>query len=261
VLEMTDEPAGELTGKIALVTGASRGIGRAVARSLALAGAEVVVAARSREVLDGLVVELGEAGGRASAVAVDLADAESIDAMLAALEERHERIDILINNAAILPRAQRLEKIDRGTWRHALDVNLTAPWLLSTWAVGRMAAGGVVVNLLSGAAFYPSVGLGSYNASKAGLAMLTRGAALEWASRGVRVIGVIPGKIETEMVEPIVRWHEQRGEPLNPLGRLGQPEEIADVITFLVGRRAAFITGALIAVDGGELVNMPSFRA
>jgi NAD(P)-dependent dehydrogenase (short-subunit alcohol dehydrogenase family) len=242
------------------VTGASRGIGRAIARSLALAGAEVVVAARGIDALEALVAELDACGCRAWAAGVDLADPDSIDEMLAGLERRYERLDILVNNAAVLPPAQRLERLERTTWRHALEVNLTAPWLLSTWAVPRMPPGGVVVNLLSGAAFYPSVGLGPYNASKAALAMLTRGAALEWAARGIRVVGVIPGKVDTELVQPIVQWFERHDEPLNPLRRLGRPEEIAEVVTFLVGSQAAFITGALIAVDGGELITMPSFR-
>jgi NAD(P)-dependent dehydrogenase (short-subunit alcohol dehydrogenase family) len=115
--------------------------------------------------------------------------------------------------------------------------------------------GGVVVNVTSIAALYPSVGFAAYNASKAALTMLTKTLALEWAADGIRVVGVAPGRVDTAMVEPILRWDEKQGRRPNPLGRVGQPEEVAELIAFLAGDRARYVTGSIITIDGGEVLD------
>jgi NAD(P)-dependent dehydrogenase (short-subunit alcohol dehydrogenase family) len=250
-LTISGEP--ELSGRLAIVTGASRGIGRATARRLADLGATVVLAARSVEALSSVREEIEAAGGTAVVEPADLADPASLDRLMVHADEAG-RLDILVNNAGVLPPARRLERLTHEEWQAVLAVNLTAPWYLSARARERMTMGGVVVNVASTASFYPSPGLGAYNVSKAGLAMLTRACALEWAPHGIRVVGVSPGKVETALVKPILDYLEQQEQPLNPLERVAAPEEIAELIAYLVSDRAAYITGSLISIDGGELI-------
>ena len=114
--------------------------------------------------------------------------------------------------------------------------------------------GGVIVNVTSTAATYPSVGFAAYNASKAALSMLTQTLALEWARDSIRVVGLAPGKIDTPMVEPILAWAERQGSRLNPLGRVGRPDEVAALVSFVVSDRAAYMTGNIVTLDGGELL-------
>ena len=140
-------------------------------------------------------------------------------------------------------------------WRSALDLNLTGPWYLACRAKEAMTRdGGVVINVTSTAAQYPSVGFSAYNASKAALTMLTKTLALEWAADGIRVVGVAPGRVDTVMIESILRWDEKQGRPPNPLGRVGRPEEVAELIAFLAGDKAGYVTGSIITIDGGEVL-------
>lgn len=242
--------------RVALVTGASRGIGAATARRLGADGFAVVLAARSTDDLDGVAADITGAGGDALAVRCDAAVIDDLDALLAAAVDRHGRIDVLVNNAGVLPTATRSERVPVDVWRNAFDVNVTAPWYLAGRCKGVMttAGGGVVVNVSSTAALYPSVGFVAYNATKAAVSMLTRTLALEWAAEGVRVVGIAPGKIDTGMIEPILAFSDRRGIALNPLGRVGHPDEVADLIAYLVSDRGSFITGSIITIDGGEVL-------
>jgi len=242
--------------RVAVVTGASRGIGSATAGRLAAEGFAVVLAARSVDDLEAVAKQINADGGQALAVPTDVTDLSALDELVTATLDRFGRLDVLVNNAGVLPVASRSERISAEDWRQTIDLNLTGPWYLACRAkeaMDRGDGGGVVVNVTSTAAFFPSVGLSSYNASKAGLTMLTRTLALDWARDRVRVVGVAPGKVETVLVQPILQWSAKRDLPLNPLGRIGQPEEVADLIAFLVSDRATYITGTVVTVDGGEV--------
>jgi 3-oxoacyl-[acyl-carrier protein] reductase len=240
--------------RVAIVTGASRGIGAATAVRLAADGCAVVLAARSTDDLELVAKEIEAANGEALVVPTDVGDLAALDALVAAALARFGRIDVLVNNAGVLPSATRAEKVTVDEWKQALDLNLTGPWYLACRAKEAM-TGGVVINVTSTAALYPSVGFSAYNVSKAALTMLTKTLALEWAPEGIRVIGVAPGRVDTAMVEPILRWDEKQGRRPNPLGRVGLPVEVADLIAFLAGDTARYVTGSIITIDGGEVLD------
>lgn len=248
-------PDSELTDRVALVTGASRGIGAATARRLSAMGASVVVTARTRDAIQALVDELSPDGSTALAVAADVSVPAELDRLVESARDRFGRLDILVNNAGVLPPATRAEKISREDWDTVLAINLSAPWYLSCRAHELMKDGGVIVNISSTAAHYPSVGLSAYNVSKAAMSMMSRSCALEWARDGVRVVTVVPGKIDTEMVRPILDFIADRDIPPNPLKRVGAVEEVAEAIAYLVSDRAGYITGSTLVIDGGEMLS------
>jgi NAD(P)-dependent dehydrogenase (short-subunit alcohol dehydrogenase family) len=198
---MPDSHEGSLAGRRALVTGASRGIGAAIARRFAELGADVALAARSTEAIQALAKELADGGVRAVPIQADLTDRDSLAALMARVGEEFGGLDILVNNAGVLPVAERAERLGWDAWDATFGLNLSAPWYLACRAKELMGErGGVIVNNASTAAYFPSRGLVAYNVSKSALIMLTRVLALEWARAGVRVVGVAPGKIETDLV-------------------------------------------------------------
>lgn len=245
-------------GRRVLVTGASRGIGAAIARRFADLGADVAVTARSAEAVQVLAGRLRQAGTRAVAVPADLTDRDSLAALTDRVGEEFGGLDVLVNNAGMLPAAALAAGVGWAEWDQVIGLNLSAPWFLACRAKELMGSGGVVVNNASTASYYPSRGLVAYNVSKAGLVMLTRVLALEWARDGVRVVGVAPGKIDTELVQPVVRWSEKTERPLNPMRRIGQDHEVADLVVFLASDQAGFITGVTVPIDGGELLTVGS---
>jgi NAD(P)-dependent dehydrogenase (short-subunit alcohol dehydrogenase family) len=244
--------------RVALVTGASRGIGAATAEALALRGAAVALVARSTAALDEVADRIRAAGGTAMPIEADLGDPEAVEALMPRVIDEFGGVDVLVNNAGILPRATRSERLSRADWDHVIAVNLTAPWLLASCAHDSMAArgGGVVVNVTSTASFYPSIGLAHYCSAKAALEMTTKVLAVEWARDGIRVLGVAPGRVDTDLARPILEWDQKRGARPNPLDRLGRPTEVAGVIAFLCTDEAAYLTGTTVVVDGGELVGL-----
>jgi len=255
---MGDED-GRLDGRRALVTGASRGIGAAIARRFAALGADVALTARSAEAVGALAAELRDTGVRAVAVPADLTDRDSLRALTDRVGAEFGGLDVLVNNAGLLPAAVRAEDAGWAEWDSVIGLNLSAPWYLACRAKELMGdGGGVVVNNASTASYYPSRGLVAYNVSKAALVMLTRVLALEWARDGVRVVGVAPGKIDTDLVQPILRWSEKTDRPLNPMRRIGQDHEVADLVAFLASSRAGYITGVTVPIDGGELLTAGS---
>jgi NAD(P)-dependent dehydrogenase (short-subunit alcohol dehydrogenase family) len=247
-----------LAGRRALVTGASRGIGAAIARRLAERGADVVLTARSADPIASLAAGLGGLGVRALAIAADMTDRDSLAALMARVADELGGLDILVNNAGALPEAKPAGEVTWTEWDSTLGLNLSAPWYLSCRARELMTEGGVIVNNASTASYYPSRGLVAYNVSKSALVMLTRVLALEWARDGIRVVGVAPGKIDTDLVQPILAWAQKRSLPLNPMRRLGDDTEVADLVAFLASDEAGYITGVIIPIDGGELLTAGS---
>ncbi|WP_375476514.1 SDR family NAD(P)-dependent oxidoreductase [uncultured Jatrophihabitans sp.] len=249
-----EEHSADLEQRIAVVTGASRGIGAAIAERLATDGCHVVLCARSKDVLDDAAARLRERGLAASALACDLADRESVLGLVRSVRDRFGRVDVLVNNAGVLPKAELAVQVTPEAWDAVLDVNLTAPFLLAAGLRPLMPAGSVVVTVTSTAAYYPSKGLVAYNVSKAALVMLTRVLALEWARDGIRVVGIAPGKIDTEMMAPISAWAASRGMALNPQNRMGEADEVGALVSFVVSDSARYLTGVTVPLDGGELL-------
>lgn len=240
----------ELAGRTALVTGSTAGIGRSVARLLAAAGAEVVVAGRDAARGAETVSSITEAGGKARFVAADLSDADSVRALAATAGP----VDILVNNAAVFPGGPATDA-DLAAFDAAFAVNVRAPYLLTAaLAPGMTARGsGSVVNISSMAADIGMAGLSVYGATKAALESLTRTWAAEFSPAGVRVNTVAPGPTRTDMV--LAAMGEEGADQVGKttlLGRLAHPDEIAEVVLFLASDRAAYVTGATVRADAGR---------
>jgi NAD(P)-dependent dehydrogenase (short-subunit alcohol dehydrogenase family) len=243
-----------LLGRTALVTGASRGIGRAIARRLAEAGADVAInflSDDSRSAGEALRHEIGQLGRKALVVQADASSKPQIDAMFAQVEAELGPVQILVNNAGIDPITP-IATMDEAEWDRVLDVNLKGPFLCLQRALVRMQAGGSVINVSSIHDATPRIGSSHYSASKAGLDMLTKTAALELGPRGIRVNAIAPGAILTDINrERVLAMGEEAWRRWIPLGRVGDAAEIADFAAFLASDAASYITGAVIYVDGG----------
>lgn len=241
-----------LKGKIALVTGASQGIGRATSLALAEAGAIVAVAARNREKLAALVAELEAAGGESLAVPMDVGDAAQVKDGFQQLLGKFQRLDILVNNAAITRDTLAL-RMKLEDWEAVLRTNLTGAHLCTQQALAPMLKqrSGRIINVASVVAQTGNAGQANYVASKAGLIGLTRAIATEVASRAITVNAIAPGFVETPMTEPLPQALKDKLKSLIPLGRFGQDREIAMAIVFLASDEAAYITGQVLGVNGG----------
>ncbi len=242
----------DLQGRIALVTGASQGIGRAVALELARKGAVVGLAARNVAKLEEAAAEIQAAGGQATVFAMDVASEESIKTGAKAVLDRFGKVEILVNNAGIT-RDGLMLRMKRGDWDEVLNANLTGAYLLTQAVLAPMLKNrwGRIVNLSSVVGRTGQAGQVNYAASKAGLIGLTRSMAREFASRGITVNAVAPGYIETPMTA--VLDEKQRAAMLTqiPLGRAGTAEEIALAVAFLASDGAGYITGQVLDVNGG----------
>ncbi|MGB9070971.1 MAG: 3-oxoacyl-[acyl-carrier-protein] reductase [Candidatus Acidiferrales bacterium] len=241
-----------LKDKVALVTGASQGIGRATALALAEAGAKVAVAARSGDKLSSLVSEMEAQRGAGLAVTMDVADAAQIKAGFQQVLGKFGRLDILVNNAAITRDTLAL-RMKLEDWDAVLRTNLTGAHLCIQQALGAMLKqrSGRIINLSSVVAQTGNAGQANYVASKAGLIGLTRAMAVEVASRSITVNAIAPGFIETPMTEPLSQELKDKMKAMIPLGRFGLDREIATAIVFLASDEAAYITGQVLEVNGG----------
>ena len=241
----------DLTGRVAVVTGASRGIGRAVARELATTGARVLAGARDQHA-DAVAAEITAGGGTAHAVSVDVMDAASVRRMIGTALDRFGRVDILVNNAGIA-RDQLLVRMKRDEWDAVLATNLTAAFTCAQAALRPMLKQrfGRIINISSVVGQMGNAGQANYAASKAGVIGMTKSLAREVASRGITVNVVAPGMIDTEMTRAVMQASREAWASEIPLGRLGTPEEVAAAVGFLASDKAAYITGQVVGVNGG----------
>jgi 3-oxoacyl-[acyl-carrier protein] reductase len=244
-----------LSGRVALVTGASQGIGRACALKLAASGATLVVAARSQEKLNELVTEITANGGKAGAFALDVAQEEQIKAVIKAAIAQFGKIDILVNNAGIT-RDQLVMRMKRADWDAVLNTNLTSAYLCIQQALGAMVRQrwGRIINITSVFGQTGQAGQANYAASKAGLIGLTMAVAREVASRNITCNAVAPGFIETAMTAGLGDDFKQNALKMIPLGRIGTPEDVANAVAFFASDEAAYITGHVLNVNGGMLM-------
>lgn len=248
--------AGELAGKVALVTGASRGIGRGIARKLASLGATVLVnyngsPQKARE----LTEEIAAAGGQAECIGCDVSDFAACARMVEQIMGKYGHVDILVNNAGVT-RDNLLMRMSEEDYDRVLDINLKGAFNtmrhLSRYFLKQR--GGKIVNISSVSGVLGNAGQANYSASKAGLIGLTKSAARELASRGVCVNAVAPGFIDTEMTRALPEKAREAGVAAVPMGRMGTVEDIAETVAFLAGDRANYITGQVICVDGGMAI-------
>jgi 3-oxoacyl-[acyl-carrier protein] reductase len=241
----------DLSGKVAIVTGASRGIGRGIAEALAARGAQVIAGARGEHAAD-TVDAIRQAGGKADAATIDVTDAASIEAMVEGTVARHGRVDVLVNNAGIT-RDQLMLRLKREDWDAVIATNLTSAYTCSQAVLKPMIKqrAGRIVSISSVVGQMGNAGQANYAASKAGLIGFSMALAREVASRNITVNVVAPGMIETDMTRAIAEKAQGEWESLIPLKRLGTPRDIAAAVCFLASDEAAYITGQVLAVNGG----------
>ncbi|ANZ41910.1 short-chain dehydrogenase [Lentzea guizhouensis] len=247
---------GLLTGKVVLITGASRGIGEAAARLFSQEGATVVLAARGIDALDRLVAEIRTEGGTADAVAVDLGDRASIRAALGRVEELHGRLDGAFNNGAVVQQPGPVHETSDETIDEQFEVNFRGHWTAMTAeaALMRKNGGGAIVNTSSIGSRRANPVLPAYGAMKRALNSLTESAAVTWGREGIRVNGITPGGTATAMID---QWEAATPgvtaqiTASTPAGRMAEPREVAEVAAWLLSDRASMVNGAIVPVDGG----------
>jgi len=258
----------ELSGKVAIVTGGTSGIGRDAAVLFASAGAKVAVAGRRETEGKETVERIRAAGGDAVFVKTDVSHAAEVEALVRKTVEKFGRLDIAFNNAGIEGNWAPLAEMPEENWDRTIDINLKGVWLCLKYEIQQMlrqGAGGAIVNMASIAGLMGSSGAGAYCASKHGIIGLTKTAALENARSGIRINSVCPAAVETPMAERLF------GDPgvekyilgLHPIGRFGRPMEIAEAVVWMCSERASFMTGQALVLDGGFLAgpNPPAASA
>ncbi len=244
----------DLNGRVAVVNGASRGIGEAIARGLAACGAQVVLTSRRKESAQEVADSITDAGGSAVAVACHAGHMDEIEELFRYVEVEFGRLDILINNAATNPYYGPAIKLPAAAFDKTVEVNLKGPYYMSSAAVPLMieSGGGSIVNVASIAALLPLPGQVVYSMTKAGLISLTKGFAKEYGQQGVRVNAILPGVVETKFASALVddpgvqKWMSRL-----PIPRTGQPEDMVAGVLYLVSDQAAYTTGTTLVMDGG----------
>ncbi len=248
--------APDLQGKVAIVTGASRGIGRAIAEAFAEAGAAVVVSSRKQEALEEVAAAIRARGGQALAVAAHTGDSVAVEALINRTVTTFGGVDILVNNAATNPHFGPLLSAEESHWQKILDVNLVGYFRTAKAAVPHMQArgGGKIINIASIAGLVPLQGMGVYSTAKAGVLMLTQALAVELAEDNIQVNAIAPGFVKTRFSQPI--WGNptlaQEVMRLIPQKRMAAPAEIAPLALYLASSASDFMTGEVLVIDGGQ---------
>jgi NAD(P)-dependent dehydrogenase (short-subunit alcohol dehydrogenase family) len=251
----------EFAGKVALVTGAATGIGRATALAFAAAGARVVVADIVEAAGAKTAADIAAEGGEARYVHVDVADSASVQRMISQTVDYYGRLDCAHNNAGILVPEAPIADMEEGDWNRSLAVNLNGVFLCMKYEIRQMLAqggSGAIVNTTSVAAYKTVLKLSAYSAAKAGIVALTRIGAAEYGRSGIRINGLAPAGIETPMLAKGLSDGEDRRQAVlktRVMGRLGTPEEAADAVLWLCSDRSSYVTGHTVAVDGGVLAS------
>jgi dehydrogenase/reductase SDR family protein 4 len=250
-------PQFDLKNKVAIVTGASKGIGESIARGLAEFGAKVVISSRKQEAVDSVAATFIADGLEAVGIACHMGEAKEIENLVTETIDKFGRIDIVINNAATNPVFAPMEKMEDWVFEKVMSVNVNGPLLLCKKALPHLKKqGGSIINISSIEGLKPSFGLSLYSVSKAALISLTQNMAKEWGQYGIRANVVCPGLIQTKFSASL--WKNkamlQQLEQHLPLGRMGQPDEMAGIVLFLASDAAAYCTGAVFVADGGQML-------
>lgn len=252
----------DLKGQVAVITGSSRGIGRAIAEAMARAGARVVVSSRKPAACDAVVEAIANAGGEAIAVPCNVAERSQLEALVERTIEHWGRLDILVCNAAVNPYFGPMARMPDDAYERIMNTNVRSNFWLCNLAAARMAAngGGSITIVSSIGANQGSATLGVYGMSKAADFALVRNLAIEWGPQGIRANGIAPGLIKTDFSRAL--WQNEQllrnVEQGTPVRRIGQPEDIGGVAVFLASRAAAYLTGQTLVVDGGITVREPA---
>jgi dihydroanticapsin dehydrogenase len=244
-----------LSGKVALVTGGSRGIGFTTAKILSENGATVVITARDPKRLEKSTSEISNVIG----IAADIRNRNDVKNVVTRTIEKFGRLDILVNNAGIFPKIKQLHEIDEDDWNEVLDVNLTGQFRFTKEAIPYLQkTAGCIINISSDAGLkaYQGFNADAYSASKAALILLTKCWALEYATNKIRVNCICPGVVDTDMTKPFLKTQKDKEfmDNEHPIGRIGQPEEVAKAVMYFASDDASWTTGAILAVDGGESI-------
>lgn len=249
----------ELTDRVVIITGGSRGIGRAMALAFAEAGARVVVASRKQEGIDAVAAEIESRGGTVLAIPAHVGDEEAVADMVEQTVEAYGGVDIAINNAATNPHFGPILTATAALWDKIMEVNLRGAFFLSQQVAPIMEerGGGVIINVVSTAGFRPSLGLGIYSISKAGLIMMTKVLAMELGPSNIRVNAIAPGVIKTRFSRAL--WESdaiaQAVRDATPLGRLGEPGDVVGAALFLASPLSDFVNGDVLVIDGGMRIS------
>ena len=244
-----------LSGKVALVTGGSRGIGFATAKILSENGAKIVITGKDKDRLEKSTLKISGSIG----IIADIKNSKDVKNVVSKTIEKFGKLDILVNNAGIFPKINQLHEIDEDEWNEVLDVNLTGQFRVTKEAIPHLQkTGGSIINISSDAGLkaYQGFNADAYSASKAALIILTKCWALEYAKDKVRVNCICPGVVDTDMTKPFLKTQKDKEfmDNEHPIGRIGQPEEVAKAIMYFASDDASWITGAVLAVDGGESI-------
>ena len=245
----------KLSGKVALVTGGSRGIGFATAKILSENGAIVIITAKDQERLDKAVKEIPNSSG----IAANIRKSDEVKNVVSKIVEKFGKLDILVNNAGMFPKIKQLHEIDEDEWNEVLDVNLTGQFRFTKEAIPHLQkTSGSIINISSDAGIkaYQGFNADAYSASKAALILLTKCWALEYSRDKIRVNCICPGVVDTDMTKPFLKTQKDKDfmDNEHPIGRIGQPDEIGKAVLYFASNDASWTTGAILTVDGGESI-------